>query len=239
MCVVAIAWRSSPKWRLLVAGNRDELHARPSVPLSRWADYPGIIAGRDSVSGGSWMGVSDEGRFAVVTNIRDTDGPDPDKASRGALVSDWLSLGSRPPPTASFNPFNLIVTDRQSAQFVSNRPGPMSHLLPPGIHGLSNAIAGEHWPRKDRLVAELTLWLAGPADRPEKLLDLLADETTPDDDAYPVFIRNPLYGTRCSTIIAVDHAGHGQIIERRFDASGAASGETTIGFVWPPVAMEL
>lgn len=233
MCVVAIAWQSDPKWRLVVAGNRDELHARLSVPLSRWADRPAIIAGRDCVSGGSWMGVSDEGRFAVVTNIRDADGPDPDKASRGALVSDWLATGSLPPPTASFNPFNLIVTGRQAARFVSNRPGPTSHLLTPRIHGLSNAIAGEHWPRKDRLVAELTLWLAGPADRPDKLLDLLADETTPHDDAYPVFIRNPLYGTRCSTIIAVDHAGHGQIIERRFDGHGVISGQTTFDFNWP------
>lgn len=232
MCVVAIAWQVNPKWRLIVAGNRDELHARPSAPLSRWADHPGIIAGRDAVSGGSWMGVSDEGRFAVVTNIRDADGPDPDKASRGALVSDWLSLGSLPPPTASFNPFNLIVTDRQSAQFVSNRPCPTSRALPPGIHGLSNAIPDEHWPRKDRLVAELTLWLAGPADRPETLLDLLADETTPGDDSYPLFIRNPLYGTRCSTVIAVDHAGHGQIAERRFDGDGAPIGQTIFDFNW-------
>ena len=232
MCVVAIAWQNNPKWRLLVAGNRDELHARPSVPLSRWADYPGIIAGRDSVSGGSWMGVSDEGRFAVVTNIRDTDGPDPDKASRGALVSDWLSVGGQPPATASFNPFNLIVTDLQSAQFVSSRPISTNEALAPGIHGLSNAIPNEHWPRKDRLVDDLTLWLAGPADQPEMLLNLLADETTPGDDVYPVFIRNPLYGTRCSTVIAVDHAGHGQIIERRFNGASAISGETTFDFNW-------
>ncbi len=232
MCVVAIAWQSNPKWLLLVAGNRDELHARSSVPLSRWADHSGIIAGRDSVSGGSWMGVSAEGRFAVVTNIRDADGPDPDKASRGALVSDWLSVGSLPPLTANFNPFNLIVINRHSAQFVSNRPSPTNHALPPGIHGLSNAIPDEHWPRKDRLVAELTLWLAGPADRPEMLLDILADETMPAEDAYPVFIRNPLYGTRCSTVVAVDHAGHGQIIERRFDGDGATSGQTNFDFNW-------
>lgn len=233
MCVVAIAWNSDPRWRLVIAGNRDEHHVRPSAPLSRWVDHPGIIAGRDLVSGGGWIGVSDEGRFAVVTNIRDADGPDPDKASRGALVTDWLSMGSLPPSPASFNPFSMIVTDLRSAQFVSNRPGPTSLTLPPGIHGLSNAIADESWPRKDRLVAELTLWLAGPGDRPEMLLDLLAHETTPYGEAYPVFIRNPLYGTRCSTIIAVDHDGHGQIIERRFDHDGATSGQTTFDFHWP------
>ncbi len=232
MCVVAIAWQSNPRWRLLVAGNRDEFHTRLSAPLSRWADYADIVAGRDLVSGGGWIGVSDEGRFAVVTNIRNADGPDPDKLSRGALVGDWLSKGSLPLLASNFNPFNLIVTDRQSAQFVSNRPGPIMQPLAPGIHGLSNAIAYEHWPRKDRLVAELALWLAGPADTLESLLEVLAEETTPDRDALPLFIRSPVFGTRCSTVIAVDHAGQGQIIEQRFDADGAKTGKTTMGFKW-------
>ncbi len=93
MCVVAVAIDAHPRWRLVVAGNRDEYHARASAPLARWDEVSGIIAGRDLVSGGSWMGVSEAGRFAVVTNIRDADGPDPAKLSRGALVADWLAEG--------------------------------------------------------------------------------------------------------------------------------------------------
>lgn len=233
MCVVAIAWKAHPKWRLLVAGNRDEFHARASARVAVWTDNAAIIAGRDLVSGGTWLGVSATGRFAVVTNIRDADGPDPDKSSRGALVAGWLSGGVIPAEGADFNPFNLIVTDNQSARFVSNRPQPMQTVLAAGIHGLSNAIPDEHWPRKDRLVAKLSDWLAGAAEQPELLLDMLADEEVPDRDAHPVFIRSPVYGTRCSTVVAVDHTGQGHIIERRFNADGVCTGETMLRFVWP------
>ena len=233
MCVVAIAWGTHPKWRLLVVGNRDEFHTRASAPLAFWDDNAAIIAGRDLVSGGTWLGVADTGRFAVVTNIRDADGLDPDKATRGALVADWLSGGVVPEDVADFNPFNLIVTDSQSAQFISNRPEPKREALAAGVHGLSNAIPNEHWPRKDRLVAKLADWLAGLADQPELLLDMLADDEVPDRDAYPIFIQSPVYGTRCSTVVAVDQIGQGQIIERRFSADGVCTGETVLRFVWP------
>ncbi len=227
-----MAWGAHPGWRLLVAGNRDEFHARASAPLGIWDDNTGIIAGRDLVSGGSWMGVSHSGRFAVVTNIRDSEGPDPAKASRGALVSDYLISAALPEMLEGFNPFNLIVVGPQDAYYLANRPAPTHTSLKPGIHSLSNAIPNEHWPRKDRLDSAVADWLAGPAERPLELLGLLADETTPDRDAHPIFIRSPVYGTRCSTVIAVDREGQGQIMERRFGADGAITGETAMHFVW-------
>lgn len=232
MCVVALSWDAHPKWRLVVAGNRDEYHARASAPLGAWDDGSGIIAGRDLVSGGSWMGVSQRGRFAVVTNIRDADGPDPDKLSRGALVADWLADAKLPSDLARFNPFNLIVTGGKSAEYLSNRPAASQQSLSSGIHGLSNTIPDEHWPRKDRLLRDLAAWLEKTADQPEQLLDLLRDESIPDRDAHPVFIRSPVYGTRCSTVVAVDHDGRGQIIERRFGADGSALGDARMDFVW-------
>ena len=232
MCVVAIAWRTHPKWRLLVAGNRDEFHARATAPLARWDKPSNVIAGRDLTSGGSWMGVSDSGRFAVVTNIRDAGGPSADKKSRGALVSDWLTLGSLPSASDQFNPYNLVVADQHSAQFISNRPMPTQEHLPPGIHGLSNAVPDEHWPRKDRLVAGMEDWLKGLAGDPETLLDVLAEKAVPDRDSLPLFIRSPVYGTRCSTVVAVDNAGLGRIIERSFEHNGAISGERSLSFDW-------
>lgn len=231
MCVVAIAIDAHPRWRLVVAGNRDEYHERASVPLARWDDGSGIIAGRDLVSGGSWMGVSEAGRFAVVTNIRNADGPDPDKLSRGALVTDWLTDGTSPDDLSRFNPFNLIVTDSDAAHYLSNRPTASSQSLFSGIHGMSNAIPDEHWPRKDRLIHQMAAWLE-MADHPEQLLDILSEETVPDRDAYPLFIRSPIYGTRCSTLVAVDRDGKGQIIERRFGADGELAGEISLDFLW-------
>lgn len=232
MCVVAVAIDAHPRWRLAVAGNRDEYHARASAPLARWNDGLGIIAGRDLVSGGSWMGVSDAGRFGVVTNIRDADGPDPAKLSRGALVTDWLGEARAPEHPVQFNPFNLILVDGAGAAYISNRPRPLHAPLGKGIHGLSNAIPDEHWSRKDRLVHHMTAWLE-TADCADHLLEVLSEETIADREAYPVFIRSPIYGTRCSTVITVDHEGQGQIFERRFAPDGERSGDTSLNFLWP------
>src|SRR5690606_36381371 len=66
MCVLAFAWHAHPRWRLVLAGNRDELHARPAAPLARWPDPDSaLLAGRDLRSGGTWLGVSERGRLAV------------------------------------------------------------------------------------------------------------------------------------------------------------------------------
>ncbi len=232
MCVVAIAWGAHPKWRLVVAGNRDEYHARASAPLAHWEDLPDIIAGRDLVSGGTWMGVSEVGRFAVVTNIRNPEGPDPAKASRGALVGDWLAQGTVPERLDAFNPFNLVIGDADGLEYIANRPGDVREPLPRGIHGLSNAIANEHWPRKDRLNVMMAEWLKGAANQPEQLLECLADETLPDRDAHPIFIRSPVYGTRCSTVFAIDNEGLGLVIERSFDAGGATVADMRSNFRW-------
>ena len=232
MCVVAIAWQAHPRWRLVVAGNRDEFHARASAPLAHWEDGSGIIAGRDLVSGGSWMGVSDAERFAVVTNIRDADGPDPAKLSRGALVADWLGEAALPADLGRFNPFNLVVIGADGVRHLANRPTASHQRLTTGIHGLSNAIPNEHWPRKQRLMEQMAAWLDQAPEHLEKLLNLLRDENIPERDAHPVFIRSPLYGTRCSTVVAIDHDGQGQIIERRFDAEGISAGQIALDFRW-------
>lgn len=63
-------------------------------------------------------------------------------------------------------------------------------------------------------------------------MEALGDRNLIDHHAHPVFIENQVYGTRCSTVVAVDHRGQGRIIERRFDAAGSVSGESDIDFRW-------
>src|SRR5690348_2100655 len=129
MCVVALAWNTHARWRLLLIGNRDEAYARPSAPLAHWADAPEILAGRDLEAGGTWMGVRESGRVAVVTNVRDPRAAH-DRASRGLLVSDFLRGGDPASQHATalavdaarYRPFNLLLFDRESACFVSNHP---------------------------------------------------------------------------------------------------------------------
>lgn len=233
MCVVSVAWNAHPRWQLIVAGNRDEFHARAAAPLGRWADEPSIIAGRDLVSQGTWMGVSSTGRFGVVTNVRNPQGPDPQKESRGALVTNWLAEAQVPDNMDRFNPFNLLIGDQKGIQFVSNRPTDLSVFIGDGVHGLSNAVMDEHWPRKDRLNLAVQTWLHGNADDPAELVHALADARNMDGENHPIFIRNAVYGTRCSTILAVNRDGSGQIMERRFDVAGNVIGEGAIAFQWP------
>ena len=70
MCLIVVGWQAREHYRLIVAANRDEFHARPAAPAAFWRDQPGILAGRDLEAMGTWMGVSRSGRFAAVTNYR-------------------------------------------------------------------------------------------------------------------------------------------------------------------------
>ncbi|MGB8636256.1 MAG: NRDE family protein, partial [Rhodanobacteraceae bacterium] len=66
MCLIAFAWNVHPRWRLLLLGNRDEFHARPTATLARWPGAPEMLAGKDLQAGGTWMGLAAGGRAAVV-----------------------------------------------------------------------------------------------------------------------------------------------------------------------------
>jgi uncharacterized protein with NRDE domain len=238
MCVVAIAWAAHPGWRLVLAGNRDEFHARPAAPIARWDDIPHMIAGQDLQSRGSWLGVSEAGRLAVVTNVRNDDGPDPSRISRGQLITDYL--GGHGPYAAlsldqggDFNPFNLLVATPHGAKLVTNQPVSTQVDLPPGVHSLSNGTLGEAWSRKDALEVGLADWLRTGTDDTAFLFDLLRREDTGDvPDNASLFIRGNVYGTRCSTVVTIDATGAGQITERRFERDGSCSGETHLRFAW-------
>lgn len=233
MCVVAIALDCHPRWKLVLAGNRDEFHARAADPMRRWVEAPHVIAGRDRQAGGGWLGVSEMGRLAVVTNIRNPEGPDPAKASRGALVGDWLIEGRAPQLSAlsGFNPFNLMLLGPDGAALLSNLPEPQRRPLGPGIHGLSNGHPGEPWPRRSTAEAALADWVNRDAASAD-LFVLLRDESLLDDGGVPIFIKAPVYGTRCSTVVLVDQEGRGHIAERRFHPDGGDAGETQIDFRW-------
>lgn len=233
MCVVAAAIDCHPKYRLVLAANRDEFHSRPSAPLARWdGEDAHIIAGRDLQSGGTWLGVSEHGRIAVVTNIRTGLPPDEDKASRGALVSNFLRGDSGFAGLDNYNAFSLFAIDRKHGWFAANRPEAMVEPLGQGIHSLSNGLPADPWPRRETLHSALAGWLAANQPDPLTLFDVLTDETplSGDDGHAPIFIRNPVYGTRCSTVVVVDRKGNGTIIERRFDSSGTISGQSNIAF---------
>jgi uncharacterized protein with NRDE domain len=248
ICILALAWRAHPLWHLVLAGNRDELHERPAAALSRWPEAAHIIAGRDLQSGGTWLGVSEEGRLAVVTNVSGYGAAEPGRPSRGTLLKDFLAgEGQYADPAdeslSAFNPFNLITVADREARFSSNRPTIGSHLLSPGVYGLSNGALDEPWPKTTRLKSLMQSWLDDDATGPDRLLDGLREEAADSSHVHSadaavenkhssIFIRNPLYGTRCSTVAAIDHTGAGRIWERRFDGTGEIAGDTVVDFSW-------
>ncbi len=253
MCLTVLAWKLHPRWRVVLAGNRDEFHARPTLPLSRWRPDPRqgeILAGRDLRSGGTWLGLDARGRCSVVTNFRAPGVELPGGTSRGSLPVDFLDSANCAHDHAEtvraqasrYAPFNLLLVDSDQCSYVGNQPEPLVANLQPGVHGMSNGVLALPWPKTRRLTTALQSWLQGGSDDPAPLWRALADETAPIDSELPdtgvgielerllapAFIRGPTYGTRASTLVAIDHEGRGWISERRFGPDGVFEGETTL-----------
>jgi uncharacterized protein with NRDE domain len=253
MCLLVVAWMSHPRYRLVVAGNRDEFHDRPAAPLGWWNDAPGILGGRDLRAGGTWLGLARSGRVGLVTNFRDTDTrPSTDAPSRGQLVPRFLLDAAPParyldelrPASAEFAGFNLLLGDAAGLHYYSNVGEEAPRALAPGIYGLSNHRLDEPWPKLVRTRARFAAVLAADDPAPADLADLLADRAPaehapPPDGGLPPdleralsapFVRHDRYGTRCSTVVLVGHDGRTVVHELRFDPAGTQVGATRIEF---------
>ena len=247
MCLIYIAWRRHPRHRLVVAANRDEFHARPALPAHWWDDAPGVLAGRDLEAGGTWMGVTSEGRFAAITNYRGPSPGLPGAPSRGALVSRFLTgdesapgyLGRIMAAGHRYNGFSLLAMDGETLAFASNRSRGVVRLAP-GVYGLSNHLLDTAWPKVTDGKRDLERLLAAPEVRVPDLLALLAADDSRSDDATRAdtesdfermqwrssrFILGGNYGTRASTVVRLDAEGGGVFVERSFDSRGTAVGD--------------
>lgn len=256
MCLIAFSLNPIPDICLILAANRDEFHQRATSPLMRWQDAPDVIAGRDLEAGGTWLGISERGYLAAVTNVREPTLSEHPFRSRGALAAEFLmgeesasQAATRLQPTlAAYGPCNLLLIDGQKGIHLSNRPQTTLNLIQGGVHALSNAALDTPWPKTRALSHFLTSWLsAGSLKDYEPLFQALRDTKQPPDSELPdtgvgldrerfvapMFIRSKQYGTRCSTVICVRADGHGDIIERRFGPDGIDLGESHVQFSWP------
>jgi uncharacterized protein with NRDE domain len=252
MCLLVLAWRCHPRYRLVVAANRDEFHERPAAPLARWTDAPDIVGGRDLQASGAWFAVDSRERCGIVTNFREFGRRRRNAPSRGGLIPAYLG-GEQPPgdylraletDAPGYAGFNLLLADRDSLWYASNRADTFARELPPGIYALSNEFLDTPWPKVIRVRERFTTLLASPARGDaglvEGLIAMLGDrETAPAGslaagDLSPdwarklsaPFVVDPGYGTRCSTVLTISPVGSMRIAERRFGADGAPTGET-------------
>lgn len=233
MCLIAVAWRMHPRYRLALIANRDESHARPAAPAGADPEHPDVYGGRDLQAGGSWLLASTRGRLAAVTNVRaglqDRQAP----RSRGALVRGFVRddaaagdfVAALAATAGEYGRYNLLAWDGTALAFASNHPHAVTHAVAPGVHAMSNGAFDARWPKSGHATRALAAWLASPAaqggidaDALAPLFDALAD-TTPAPDAAlpdtgvgldlerllsPPFVRGTRYGTRCSTVVLVD-----------------------------------
>ncbi|MBL7847446.1 MAG: NRDE family protein [Cyclobacteriaceae bacterium] len=238
MCLIFFSVNHHPRYRLVIAGNRDEFYKRKTAPADFWPEAPHVLAGRDLEANGTWLGISRKGQVSLLTNFRDPKNINPAAPSRGHLVSDFLlgdadgmdyihkveQIGNR------YNGFNLIAGTPGSLWYYSNY-GSGVQQVPVGIHGLSNHLINTPWPKVVNGKKQFEAHLNANTIEPEQLLDFLYDDRVASDDQLPdtgvglerermlssMFIKSPEYGSRSSTVILVDHNNHVQFVERVYD----------------------
>jgi uncharacterized protein with NRDE domain len=234
VCVILFQWQPDNDTPLILAANRDEFYARPTE-AARWRED--IFCGIDLRAGGTWIGITRQGRFAAVTNFREPiQEPTPGQLSRGELPWQFLHESTSPEDYVKlvarrqqrYGPFNLLVGTHQSLWYVSNR-GAAPQAVAPGIHGLSNGLLDTPWPkvlRGKQLLANVIKQGASETG----LLAVLTDRYQPDEadlpqtgvpDALeklvaPIFVASAQYGTRCSTLLKLSSAGNPEIQEHRW-----------------------
>lgn len=249
MCLLAVAWQYHPDLPLIVAGNRDEFHGRATRPAQFWPDAPDVLAGRDEQAGGTWLGITRNGRFAAVTNVREAQAAT-GRRSRGDLTADFLrgdesaAVAAERAVTegADYSGFNLLLADREHLYYASNRDPDSPRRLEPGIHALSNHLLETPWPKLLRLRENLRDALTEHVET-QRLLEVLDDRRPAPPERLPdtglpmelerrlsaPFVVGEEYGTRSSTVVL---GGRERIWfrERRFTPEGRGSGDSPFAF---------
>lgn len=238
MCLILMACDYHPRYKLVVAGNRDEYYSRPTLPAAFWPENPAILAGKDLVKGGTWTGITTRGRLAAVTIYREPVKRCPHIRSRGLLVTDFLN-GNDPAQTYmenlaargdEYKGYSLLAGTIDSLYYLSNREN-IVRRIDKGLHGLSNSLLDVPWPKVTKGLQALSDCLQQDEVEAEQLFEIMANRETPDDEALPdtgvglewerllgaMCIVSPKYGTRATTVILVDRNNRVQYWERNLD----------------------
>ncbi|MHB1418601.1 MAG: NRDE family protein [Bacillota bacterium] len=246
MCLIIFAYNCHPEYSLIVAGNRDEFYDRPTEKASFWPEEPYILAGKDLEQSGTWMGITQHGRFAAITNYRDPASVRDNVLSRGLIISGYLSTKEEPPKYLevldksrnNYNGFNVLLMEKGDMWYYSNHGG-VAEKVKPGIHGLSNHLLDTPWPKVDKgKKAMQKIIQNGSEDMATKLLDFLSDRQPAKDEELPdtgvpydwekllssPFICSPTYGTRSSTVLLVGRYGSIKFYERSYGSDGLPLG---------------
>lgn len=235
---------------MLIAANRDEFYSRPTAAMHFWDDHENILGGRDLKANGTWLAVSKSGKISALTNIRNPEEMRLDaKKSRGELIVNYLLSDKTPENYLSslaensddYAGFNLLAGNTDALYYMNNYDNKVERVSN-GTHGLSNEYLNTPWPKVligksklDEVISEKEIDI-------DALFNLLRIDQQAADDIVqhtgvdfdlekklsPLFIDIPDfdYGTRCSTVVLVDHQNNITLIERTFK-NGIQTGEIT------------
>lgn len=238
MCLILFAYKSHPKYSLIVAANRDEFYKRKTASAHFWEDEPNILAGRDLEKMGTWLGITKEGNFAALTNYRNPNEKTEGKRSRGELVTSALKsfpsiksymeqLGEK---RGDYPGYNLIAGNLNDLYYYSNVENKVKTLRP-GIYGLSNHLLNSNWPKVKEGKKMLSRIIEGKEENlVDSLFQMLKNEQTYPDSQLPstgvslemerllssMFIRSEDYGTRSSSVLLFSEKEI-QFFERIYD----------------------
>lgn len=238
MCLIVFAYKMHPKYKLIFAANRDEFYDRPSKEAHFWDDYPSLLAGKDLLAGGTWMGITKQGKLAAITNYRGPGELKNDPPSRGHLITSFLTNNKTATGYYSeiekslkeYNGFNLIYGEIDDLYHCSNKAEHFQRINK-GIYGISNALLDTPWPKVEKSKYRLKNLLEQGTIIQEELLNLLSDTTTANDEELPetgislelekmlsaVFTKSGKYGTRCSTAVMIDNDNNVNFAEKTFE----------------------
>jgi len=238
MCLILFAWDYHDRFKLVVAANRDEFYKRPTTPADFWTEHPHILAGKDLEAGGTWMGITKDGRFAAVTNFRDPANIKLEAPSRGQLTTDFLLSNLTPeeylrkiqPKAHFYNGFNLLLSDLHHLFYYSNIENSIKNVKP-GIYGLSNHFLDTGWPKVVKGKSLLEDLISNNNIEVESILNILDHREIADDQDLPstgvpielerslssMHINTEKYGTRCATVALIDKTDQVIYSERSFE----------------------
>lgn len=215
MCTLVTLHRVVPRTQLVVVANRDEFLDRPAEKPALLATGSGtLLAPRDAVAGGTWLGLNQAGVFAALTNVACAN-PDPQRRSRGLLVVDALAAKSasdaaealRALPAGAYNPFNLLVADAEGVVTFTYQDELRSVEAGTGAFVVGNTALDAPQPGKVTRLRE-RIETADEVD-----LEALADWCAEHESAGPrgpldaLCVHTPAYGTRSQAQIRIAESG--------------------------------
>ncbi|MGQ8363809.1 NRDE family protein [Glaciecola sp. 1036] len=252
MCILFIAVNQHKDYPLIIAANRDEFHARPTLASHWWQPESHLLAGKDEMASGSWMGINRRGNIAAITNIRAPGRERPNAVTRGKLVIDYLqqspdfeTYSTQLAATKdSYNGYNLLFGSFNNLYVYNNFENAVQSLTT-GVYGLSNAMLNTPWPKLDFGKQTLAEYCQSSSPlQKQHLFELLRNQTPAEDERLPktgvpiewerklssIFIKTDDYGTRSSTVLLVDQDKHVYWEEHSFNNQGKIVNEQGFDF---------